>query len=154
MGKIYNVILYSSQGTVSTDTRTVSYFFDWSRLPDKKYKLSFVFITSVFTATNVNVCNIFADLGQTKTFFAGSTSGAILSSGYNYLGMCRYSGTGTSQCLFADETLNAPHYLSNRPTNNQFTVSLLNNNLAQSLYTATTYPSNYTLTLCFEEMDD
>lgn len=154
MGKIYNVILNSGQGTVSTDARTVSFSYDWSRLPEKRYKLTFMFMTSLFTTTNVNVCNIHADLGQTNTFFAGSSSGGILPSGYNYLGSCRYSGTGATQWLFADENFNPPHYLQSRPTNNQFTVSLLNNDAARSLYSATTYPGNYTLTLCFEELDN
>ncbi len=154
MGKIYNVVLNSGQGTVLTDSRTVSFSYDWSRLPEKRYKLTFMFMTSLFTTTNVNVCNIYVDLGQSNTLFASPTTGSVTTSGYNYLGACRYSGTGANQWLFADENFNVPHYLRNRPTANQFTVYLLNNDSARSFYSATTYPGNFTLTLSFEELDD
>ena len=154
MGKVYNVVLNSGQGTQTTDARTVTFSYDWSRLPEKKYKMTFMFMTSLFTTTNANVCNIFVDLGQVNTFLAGSSTGGFSTSGFNYLGACRYSGTGASQWLFADENFNVPHYLPNRPPNNQFTVTLCNNDATRSLYSATTYPGNYTLTLCFEELDD
>lgn len=154
MGKTYNVVLNSAQGTVGADIRTVIFSYDWSRFPETRYKLSFMFMTSLFTTTNVNVCNIYTDLGQTNTFFAGNSTGTVATSGYNYLGMTRYSGTGANNWLFADENFNAPHYLSNRPTANQFTVFLLNNDANRTAYSATTYPGNYTLTLCFEELDD
>lgn len=154
MGKVYNIVLNSGQGTVLTDARSVTFSYDWSRLPEKRYKMTFMFITSLFTTTNVNVCNIFVDLGQTNTFFAGNSTGTMVSSGYNYLGATRYSGTGANNWLFADENFNAPHFLPNRPTANQFTVFLLNNDANRTAYTATTIPGNYTLTLCFEELDD
>jgi hypothetical protein len=154
MGKVYNVVLNSSQGTTVGDNRTVSFSYDWSRLPEKRYKLTFMFMTSLFTTTNVNVCNIYMDLGQANTFFAGNSTGTLPTGGYNYLGMTRYSGTGANNWLFADENFNVPHYLPNRPTANQFTVFLTNNDANRSAYTATSYPGNYTLTLCFEELDD
>jgi hypothetical protein len=149
MGKIYNIVLNSTQGTVNTDTRSVTYYFDWSRLPQKRYKLSFVFQTALFTSTNVNLCNIYADLGQTNNFLAGTDSG-----GFNYLGTARFSGTGANSWLYSDENFSPTHHLEGPPSSNQFTVSLLNNNLGRTAFTATTYPSNYTLILSFEEVDE
>ena len=95
MGKIYNIVLNSAFGTVGTDIRTVNFFYDWSILEQGRYKLTFTFITAVLTTTNANVLNIFTDLCQTNTFFAGNPNSSQ-SYGFQYLGMARASATGAN----------------------------------------------------------
>ena len=51
MGKIYNIVLNSAFGTAGADIRTVNFFYDWSRIEQGRYKMTFTFVTSVLTST-------------------------------------------------------------------------------------------------------
>ena len=104
MGKIYNIVLNSGYGTTNGDIRNITFYYDWGRMEEGRYKLSFTFITSSFTTTNVNVCNIFTDLCQTNTFFAGNPNSSQ-SYGFQYLGMARASATGANNYLYAPNNL-------------------------------------------------
>jgi hypothetical protein len=163
MGKIYTVCLNSAQGTnqpytdnigtTTTDVRNIGYFFDWSLLPNKKYKLNFNFITTNHTSTG-SVCNLFTDMTQLNTRFAtppySSTSQRL---NYSYLGCARLTLIGTNAYLWSDSNFNGTLYLERPPSNNNFTVSLLNNDLNKTPYSSTTLFAGYTLTLTFEELD-
>ncbi len=97
MGKIYNIVLNSSFGTDGPDIRTENFFYDWSRLEQGRYKLTFTFISSILTTTNTSVLNIYTDLCQTNTFFASNPDGTQYNSlAYQYLGMARASATGAT----------------------------------------------------------
>jgi hypothetical protein len=166
MGKIYTIVLNSAQGTLqpytdigtnttTTDIRSVGYFYDWSLLPEKRYKLNFTFITSGHTSTWTNVLNIFSDFAQLNTRFATPQYTAGNSSlNYSFLGLSRTTLIGVNSYLFADENLNGSLYLNGRPTNNNFVVYLLNNDANKSPYSSTLLFGNYTLSLSFEELDD
>lgn len=165
MGKIYTICLNSSQGTIqpytdntgttTTDIRNVGYFYDWSLLPqDKKYKLNFNFITVGHTSTGANVCNIYCDMTQLNTRFAQglySTSNTRLN--YSYLGSARLTLIGTNSYLWADSNFNGTLYLDRPPTNNNFMISLINNDVNKTPYSSTTLFGGYTLTLSFEEIN-
>lgn len=165
MGKIYTVVLNSSQGTnqtyydntgnATTDIRNVGYFYDWSLLPqNKRYKLDFNFISTSHTSTG-SVCNIFCDMAQLNTMFGmnpSATSNSRLN--YSYLGSARLTGIGVNTYLWANVNFNGTLYLERPPTNNNFTISLLNNDLNKTPYSSTTLFGGYTLCLTFEEIDD
>lgn len=154
MGKIYNIVLNTSFGTQGTDIRTMNFFYDWSRLEQGRYKLTFQFVSSILTTTNVSVLNIYTDLCQTNTFFAGNPDGTRNDTyAYQYLGMARASGTGASNYLYAPNNFNGEIYLDQRPSNNLFTVLLLNNDNTRSGYSSTTLPGNYSLVLNLELLD-
>ena len=152
MGKIYNIVLNSAYGSTNVDIRNVSYFYDWSRLEQGRYKLTFTFATAVFTTTNANVLNIFTDLCQTNTFFAGNPNSSQ-SYGFQYLGMARASATGANNYLYAPNNFNGEMYLNSRPSNNLFSILLLNNDANKSGYSSTTLPGNYSLILTLELLD-
>ena len=156
MGKIYNIVLNSSYGTAPVDIRNVTFYYDWTRFEEGRYKLSFTFITSTFTTTNVSVCNIFTDLCQTNCFFAlnpSNTNSISNSYNYQYLGMAISTGLGTNQNLYTPANLNGEIYLESRPYNNLFSVLLLNNDTGKTAYSSTSLPGNYTINLCFEKLD-
>lgn len=156
MGKIYNIVLNSGYGTVSGDIRNVSFFYDWSRFEEGRYKLNFTFLTSSFTTSNVSVCNIFSDMCQTNCFFAlnpSNTNGISNSYNYQYLGMAIPTALGASQNLYTPANLNGEIYLETRPYNNVFNVLILNNDIGKTAYTSTTLPGTYSLNLCFEKIE-
>lgn len=155
MGKIYNIVLNSAFGTASPDVRQVNFFYDWSRLEQGRYKLSFTFVTSTLTTTNATVLNIFTDLAQTNTFFASNPDGTMNNTyGYQYLGMARASATGASSYLFAPNNFNGEIYLNQRPSNNLFSILLLNNDATKSAYTSTTLMGNFSLVLTLELLEE
>jgi hypothetical protein len=165
MGKIYTIVLNSSQGTnqpytdplgtTTTDIRSVGYFYDWSLLPDKRYKLDFNFCSNLHTASWTNCLNIFSDFAQLNTRFAsppyGSNNPRL---NYSFLGLARPTVVGANSYLWADENFNGSQYLNSRPTNNNFVVYLLNNDFYKTAYSSTTSIGTYTITLSFEELDD
>ncbi len=155
MGKIYNIVLNSAFGTVNTDIRNVSFFYDWSRIEHGRYKLTFTFITSNATLLNGTVLNIYTDLCQTNTFFASNPNGISDGSsyGYQYLGMARASATGTNTYLYSPNNFNGEIYLNQRPQNNVFSILLLNNDVNKTAYTSTTIPANFSLVLSLELLD-
>lgn len=156
MGKIYNIVLNSGYGTTNGDIRNITFYYDWGRMEEGRYKLSFTFITSSFTTTNVNVCNIFTDLCQTNCYFASSPSTPNTYTGsynYQYLGMAISTGLGASQNLYAPANFNGEIFLESRPYNNLFSVLLLNNDSGKTGYSSTSLPGNYTINLCFEKLE-
>ncbi len=156
MGKIYNVVLNSSYGTSNANITNVSYFYDWSRFEEGRYKLSFTFITSTFTTTNATVCNIFTDLCQTNTFFAQNPNDPNAVSrtyNYQYIGMVIPTGLGTNQNLYSPANLNGEIYLQSRPYNNIFSILLLNNDTGKTAFSSGSLPGNYTLNLSFEKLE-
>lgn len=154
MGKIYNIVLNSAYGTVSGDIRTLNFYHDWSKLEEGKYKLTFTFLSAVFTTTNTSVCNIYTDLCQTNTFFAGNPNSTQYPNlNYQYLGIVRPMGSGVNAYIYAPNNFNGEIYLNQRPQQNLFTIYLLNNDTSKSLYSSTTLPNSYSLVLNFELLD-
>jgi hypothetical protein len=155
MGKVYNVVLNSALGTVVSAFNQYTFFYNWGQLPEGRYKVTFSFMSSAGTLLNTSVCNVFMDLGQKYINFGNNSSNSsVINYTRQYLGMLRYSATGANSYLFAEENMNPPIYLNNRPTNNNIDVFMRNSNATQSAYSFTTAPANYTLVLNFELLDD
>ena len=148
--QIFNIVLNSDVGTGITQNS--NFFFDWSRIPDVPYHVSFSFTSAVATLTNTTVANIFVDLGCSNTFLAGPSSGF---NAYNsmYLGSLTPSGTGANNYLWSAETDNPPIYLNGRPTNNNIQVQIHQNIITQ-MTDYTPAPVKYTLCLCFRAVDN
>jgi hypothetical protein len=157
MGKIYNIVLNSGMGTAdaTNGTREINYFYDFSTMEEGNYKVTFSFLTSFFTTTNSTVCNVFLDLGQNSQMAKNQSNSNSQKYPNLFLGFLRYSGTGASQHLFADNITNAPVYLNQKPKNNNIKVLLLNNNANQDAYTSGAITiTNYSLILNFEKIDE
>lgn len=147
MGRIYNILFNSSRGDGTIESKT--YFMDWGMMPPGEYKGSFSFISASGTTT-VACCNIFMDLGQELSYSAMSPTGAQLSSGYCYIGSAAVTGIGANKNLYATAQDNPPFSVLGRPTQNQVTIRILQNDANQS-----NYPTDliYSLTLSLELVD-
>ena len=149
-GEIYNFILHSDVGT-GTSVASKTFFIDWNRIPNSRYKLTFSFTSSTLTiATAFDAILYINELGccNNTTCMAqfGSTS---LNSGF--IGILRnYTATTYLETNTID---NPPSFLRSRPNNNQITVNI-RQNLATQITAYTPLPTRYTLILSFEQLDD
>ena len=149
-GEIYNFILHSDVGT-GTSVASKTFFIDWNRIPNSRYKLTFSFTSSTLTiATAFDAILYINELGccNNTTCMAqfGSTS---LNSGF--IGILRnYTATTYLETNIID---NPPSFLRSRPNTNQITVNI-RQNLATQITAYTPLPTRYTLILSFEQLDD
>lgn len=148
MGKIYNILINSSQGTGNIGSR--NYYFDFSKLEHGRYKGSFSFITASGT-TSVACCNIFCELGQELSYPVMSPTGGQLTNGYFYIGSAGVSSIGANAYVYCTAVDNPPFYLLNKPSSNNITIKILQNDAGQSAYTP---ELAYSLTLSLELLDD
>ena len=154
MGKIYNVSFDSTlfYGGANNNRRT--YVTNWqSILPDKLFKVTFSFMsgTAVVPSPNTIPMTIQMDLGQSCSYAAIGTTAAP--GGFQssfFLGNLFITGIDTNEYYFAETKSNPPVY-TRRPSSN-ITEVRLHNGLTNTNFT-TPVPSDYLLTLCFEELD-
>jgi len=146
MGRIYNVVFLSSQGTGNIYNRT--YYFDWSKLPEGKYIGQFAF-TSSNRFYKCILREYFCDLGFSRTYSASTISGTSLSTSTFYIGSALSTPYGILGNSYLCSALpnNPPFSLSNRPTNNSVNVRILNNDANQSNFTP---ELSYTLVISLE----
>ena len=150
-GEIYNFILHSDVGT-GTSVASKTFFIDWNRIPESRYKLTFSFTSSTLTASTTFDAMIYInELGccNNTTCMAqyGSTS---LNSGY--IGFVRNYAASN---VFLETNIidNPPSYLRSRPRDNQINVKIIQN-LSTTETAYTPLPARYTLILSFEQLDD
>ena len=163
MGRIYKVVLNSSFTT--TTNYNVSYYYDWSQIPDQPYKVTFTYTATANTgAGNTNlatsVAMVYVDVGQgaynSIARAPANTNPATAIYRSNFLGVLETKTIATSAAagyyswLSADSTTNLPSYIDTRPKNNSMVVEIhTNSNTLGADYTAPA-PGNYVLTLCLE----
>ena len=147
--KIYNVVLMSTIGNGIT-TSGETFFYDWSQIPDKPYKLSFTFYTSLSTTTNTIAALLYVDLGQTDNTIATSQNINNVCYLSNFLGSLRFLGNSNNNIVSVDSISNPPSYLNGRPRSNNFTAQIIPN--TGSFGEIAFPPSNYILTLYLEEI--
>ena len=149
-GEIYNFILHSDIGT-STTVASESFFVDWNRLPESRYKLTFSFTSSTLTiATAFDAILYISELGCTNNTTCMSQFGSTaLNPGF--IGIIRnYTATTYLETNIID---NPPSYLRSRPRDNQIHVKI-HQNLVNQTTDYTPLPTRYTLVLSLEQLDD
>lgn len=152
MGKYnYDVVLKSISGTKlnGTNTNQLSFTFDWSVLDDKPYELSITFLSDAFTTTTTTCSSaILTDLFLGNSYTTTTTESAPYSSIIGLIG----SETGASgvSYLRAESQSNDPIYLTGRPRQNKFTVSIIGLDYT-TLNTGFTTGVNWSLCLHFKD---
>ena len=149
MGKTWVFVFNSDIG--AGNSLSEQFYVDWSRIPDKRYKVTFTFMSSAFAVTNTNLVNIFIDLSSSSTIIAQNLN-VLTSNRVGYLGTLWWSGSGANNYLRAQTVDNVPIWLDSRPTNTNVKIEMKDNGATQTNpYDTVIGP--YTLTLCLEEQD-
>lgn len=119
----YTIVLNSnlSSGTVNQAT----FNFDWSVIPNRSYTVHYSYNTSNMSLTTGKVCTISSNLfSGSNTFIATSQTSRTASSSINFLGIAYPYIYGAVSSLHADDSTTPHIFISTRPTNNQFTISI------------------------------
>lgn len=148
-GEIYNFVLYSDIGSGTVASK--SYFIDWGRLPESRYKVTFSFTSSTLAiATAFDAMLFIPELGCSNNIIVNSSNGN--SAYYNgFIGIIRnYTVTTYLETNIID---NPPSFLRSKPNSNQISVHIhRNTSTIQTAYTP--LPALYTLILSLEQLDD
>ena len=101
------------------------YAINWDFLPEQAYNVHFTYLGGPNNLTGDELANLFIDFGASNnTYNAGSSVNAVKS---NFLGVLKPYILGGSSFLLAEDNTNPPIYLSSRPRNNVFQVTLYDN---------------------------
>ena len=150
---IYNVVLNSINRCNTNQDDIIcnsDFFFDWSVLPEGKYKLSFSYISSNVNQSNVEYIPILnVALGQSTNFNADPLRISAITT--NAIGVLIPYVVSTKSYLYADKNINHP-LIINRPSQNNFKVNILND--TNGFWTDTDFNEmeSYVLTLSFEQL--
>ena len=155
--KVVNVIL-SSTNVLSGNTQQANYFVDWASIlkDNKKYILHFTYLGGTNTYLGTKLAILYADLqtSNVKAHNGGAYSSQIL----GFLKPIVLVGASNYAYLQAEDNTNTPTYLTHRPTNNNFTISIYDNAANPSLFldnaAIPAIPAPYVLTLSFREVDE
>ena len=109
--KSYNVVLNSASET-ETNKGDITYFFDWSVLPENTafevYTTLISNVVSVTTTGSTPVPCVYADLGISNTYEPSTTR--VVANQTQYLGSLTLNGIGSNTFFRTDETMNPPIY--------------------------------------------
>ena len=97
-GEIYNFVFYSDIGSGTVAGK--SYFVDWGRLPESRYKVTFSFTSSTLTvATTFDGMLFIPELGcSNNTIVSSSTSNGAYYNGF--IGLLRNYSTNYIEMVF------------------------------------------------------
>jgi len=147
-GEIYNFVFYSDIGSGTVASK--SYFVDWGRLPNSRYKVTFSFTSSTLVvATTFDGMLFIPELGCSNNTIINSPTGT--NAYYNgFIGLLRNYSTNYIENGILD---NPPSFLRSKPTSNQIYIHIHQNTTPiETAYTP--LPARYTLVLSLEQLDD
>jgi len=145
MVQIFNVVCDSSSNFVSqVNGSSTQYYFDWSKLPDGKYKMTFSYMSDDTTTTLSPVMTLWNDFNSADgTYSAGNGVSPMIS----FMGNLFPDGHGANRFYYAKAVDNPP-VLMYKPNNNFFNIFLRNGTTMTSY--ATPVASQYVLMMNFE----
>jgi hypothetical protein len=152
-GEIYNYILYSKIGTGSTSNK--SFFVDWGRMPESRYKMTFTCSCQSFTIddTTEQPSVFINELGISNNILCPSpTSSGGLNSGFIGTLSTVINDSGTDNQQLTTIHANPPSFLRSKPREYTITVRIHKNTAV--LNANYEVMDNYTMILSFEQLDD
>lgn len=128
----YLVVFNSRQNAEGTNRNDLTYNFDWTRIPDVDYTLSFTWTGEANVMNGTKNALIYVDLGASTLCF--STSDTNYANRSLFIGCLRTnshgSGTGNSfTLLVANDTDNGHIHVKGRPHNQTIRVRVLDGSL-------------------------
>lgn len=159
MGKnqIVNVILNSNNKTSGT-TQQAFYTVDWGTVlkNNTAYYLHFTYIGGNNSITGSRIATVYADFNTANIQNGATSYGAQTSQMIGFVMPTVLVGSTNTSYLQALDNTNVPAYLENRPNNNNFCISIYDNNAPPVLFqdNATANPAPYILVLSFREVSE
>lgn len=143
----FNLIVNSLNNiSVGSPLTSLSFYFDWSQIPNIPYNVHMTYIGELNDlSTGAELAMVYINLGCKPSVYECKQYNACSS---EFIGFLRPERYVSASFLYAEDTTNPPIYISGRPTNNNFTVEILNN--SGTAYTPTTGTlSEYVINLKF-----
>jgi hypothetical protein len=134
--KIVNVVLNSNNKASGTNNQA-TYYMDWSSIlkDNTQYYLHFTYMGCANTITGTKLALVYADFQTSNKLNSATQNGA---SSTQFLGCLKsivlVGGTSNTGYLQAEDNTIVPTFLESRPTNNQFTITVLDNASPPALY--------------------
>ena len=126
MGDLYNIV-FDSVNSVSS-VNIDYFFFNWNKIPQGKYKVTFSFVSGIVPNVNPLVPIVFMDLGSSKVFIAGNPSNVGNSNSGQFLGTLNTLLSSGGQCYLSSRPQdNPPIYLDSLPSASQVVISIREN---------------------------
>ncbi len=145
-----HTVLINSRNLYSGTITNGTYLIDWTLMPEKKYLLRWGFGGGIVNGTLINkVCLLHMDLGQSKTFVSDDT--VVRSKNTQCIGVLVLNEESESSFLYGDKNINSCIFLQNRPSNNEFKVSL--KTLSGDDWLSVNSINEYIINLSFEEIE-
>jgi hypothetical protein len=159
MSKVVNVILNSNNAITGSTTQKATYFMDWGSILEDNtpYYLHFTYIGGKNTIDGTNLATIYADFQTSNKFNTSSSQFASSTQMLGFLKPIVFVGASNFGYFQAEDNTNVPTYLTSRPQNNNFAISIFNNANPPALYLdQTAVPANpaaYILILSFRKVE-
>lgn len=156
MGKVYNIVILSQlTTTVTGQSSDCLCFFDWSLLPQSRWKCRLTSVLGSAGFTTNQVCQVFTDLGIMNNEMARNSVGGYTGTNrYNsqYVGTIMETNQGANATFYCPATKNPPFYLNQTPQNTSFKLNLVNHGVGQGLFTPNITACIFVLSM--EMLDD
>lgn len=157
--KIVNVILNSNNKTAGT-TQEAHYTVDWGTIlkNNTAYYLHFTYIGGNNSITGSRIATLYADFNTSNIQNGATSYGAQTSQmlGFVMPTVLVSNGVNSTSYLQALDNTNVPTYLENRPNNNNFKITIYDNNVPPVLFQDNTPapPAPYILVMSFREVSE
>jgi hypothetical protein len=133
----FNLIINSLNfHTTSGNNNDLTYYFDWSLIPDIPYNVHMTYVGELNDlSTLAELPLVYINFGTSQSTYEVGKVTTNYSS--QFVGFLRAERAVTSSFLYAEDNTNPPIFLSGRPINNLFTVKVFSNNIPRTLYNPT-----------------
>ena len=157
--KIVNVVLNSNNKFSGTNNQA-TYNIDWGAIlkDNTPYKLHYTYIGGSNVLTGANLALVYADFITSNKLNNSTQNGASSTQCLGFLKPIVFVGSTGTGYLQAEDNTNVPTFLSSRPNNNIFTITINDNASTPALYKDNTtgtpvVNANYVMMLSFRELD-
>lgn len=142
--KVFNICCDSNTYVSQVNGSETTYYFEWNKLPDGQYKVTFSYMSDDTTTTLSPVMTLWSNLNSgDSTYQAGNGTASMI----NFMGNLFPNVHGVNSFYYAKACDNPPTYMY-KPNNNFFTITL-RNGLSSTTY-STPIAAQYILMINFE----
>ena len=159
MSKIVNVVLNSNNALTGSTTQSANYFMNWGSIleDNTEYYLHFTYIGGKNTIDGANLATVYANFNISNKFNTSEKQSASSTTMLGFLKPIVFVGASNFGYFQAEDNTNVPTYLTSRPQNNNFNISIFDNANPPVLYkdqnAAPANPAAYVMILSFRKVE-